>query len=116
LDVEEVLLLSNLATTSQPLPPEALNVPPQPAAVATTKNDPSGEYSTSLMIVSNLGEHLDWNKVVYQGESVADAPLMSSCAIWDRATPLTVVKLPTATSLVLAGLLEICSTLVRSEG
>ena len=69
LEFEEVLLLSNLATTSQPLPPVALLMPPQAAVVETAKNDPSGEYSTSVMIVSKLPEQLDVNKVVYQGAS-----------------------------------------------
>ena len=41
---------------------------------------------------------------------------MSNCAIWERDCPLTLVKLPTATSWVLPGLLEICRTLVRSVG
>ena len=102
LDVEEVLLLSNLATTSQPLPPVALLMPPQAAVVETAKNEPSGEYSTSVMIVSKLPEQLDVNKVVYQGASTADPPVMSNCAIWEREVPLTLVKLPTATSRVLA--------------
>ena len=39
---------------------------------------------------------------------------MSNCAICERAVPLTLVKLPTATSRSLAGLVEICRTLVRS--
>ena len=61
-----MLLLSNRATTSQPLPPYALLMPPQAAVVETTKNEPFGEYSTSVMIVSKLREHDDVNSVVYQ--------------------------------------------------
>ncbi len=44
-----VLLLSNRATTSQPLSPVAPGMPPQAPDVDTAKYEPSGEYSTSVM-------------------------------------------------------------------
>ena len=52
------------------------------------------------------------NWLVLHGDSVALAAPRSNFAIWERVWPLTVVKLPTATSSVFCGLLEIWSTSV----
>ena len=42
--------------------------------------------------------------------------MMLILAIWDRAWPSTLVKLPTTTSSVFCVLLDICSTLVTVAG
>ncbi len=54
------------------------------------------------------------NRLVHQGDRVALFAPRLYFTICERAWPSALVKLPTATSWVFAGLLDICSTSVTS--